>query len=151
MLFKRADGVLLTKLPGWRKFFPFLMPTRTESFILHQQPMRMKNGLALLARLNEGRTENRYSLFHIVLAACVRLVAMRPENNRFIIGRRIFQRKEILFAFVTKKEKTEKSAETNVKVSFEREDTLEKVAERTRGNVKEMKKSLHSLRTLSRR
>jgi hypothetical protein len=139
-LFSRADGTLLTKLPGWRKFFPYLMITRTESFILHHQMMRMKNALALLERLNQGRTENRYSLFHIVLAACVRLVAMRPENNRFIVGRRIYQRNQILFSFVAKKEKTEKSAETNVKIAFEADDTLEKVAERTRGNVRAAKK-----------
>jgi len=34
-LIKRSDGVYLRKLPGFRKMFPFLMRTRTESVILY--------------------------------------------------------------------------------------------------------------------
>jgi len=129
-LTRRPDGIYLSKLPGFRKIFPFLMPTRTESQIFHHQLIPMKRTLALLARLNEGRTEKRYSLFHVVLAAAVRVLATRPENNRFVVGRRIYQRKEISLAFVTKKELTESAAETNIKLVFEPTDTLEQVAQR---------------------
>ena len=126
----RPDGVLLTKLPGFRKMFPFLMPTRTESQIVHQQLIPMKKAMALLARLNEGRTERKYTIFHVVLAASVRMMALRPENNRFVVGRRIYQRKEIELSFVTKKELTESAAETNVKLVFQPTDTILEVAQR---------------------
>lgn len=127
----RPDGVLLRKLPGFRKMFPFLMPTRTESAIVHQQLIPVKKTLELLARLNEGRTERRFTIFHVVLAATLRVMAERPENNRFVVGRRIYQRKQIVFSFVTKKELTESSAETNVKIVFQPNDPLEEVARRT--------------------
>ncbi|HEY3447368.1 MAG TPA: 2-oxo acid dehydrogenase subunit E2 [Myxococcales bacterium] len=138
---KRSDGVLLSKLPGFRKMFPFLMPTRTESMIVHQQLIHMKKALAVLAKLNEGRTEKKYTLFHVVLAASLRLIAQRPENNRFVVGRRIYQRKEIVFSFVTKKELTEGSAETNVKLAFQPTDSIQKVAERIWDEVAKVKKS----------
>ncbi|MBI5543936.1 MAG: 2-oxo acid dehydrogenase subunit E2 [Deltaproteobacteria bacterium] len=141
---RRSDGVLLSRLPGFRKMFPYLMPTRTESIIVHQQSMRMKKALAILERLNQGRTERRYTLFHILLAAGVRLMATRPENNRFVVGRRIYQRKQIEMAFVTKKELTESAAETNVKIVFEPTDTLEQVAQRIWDVVATVKKSKSS-------
>ena len=141
---RRPDGVLLAKLPGFRKIFPFLMPTRTESQIFHHQIIPMKKTLALLAKLNEGRTEKRYSLFHVVLAASLRTLAMRPENNRFVVGRRIYQRKEITLGFVAKKEKTDTAAETNIKLSFEPTDTLEQVAERIWDAVSKTKSSKSS-------
>ncbi len=143
---KRSDGVLLTKLPGFRKMFPFLMPTRTESMIVHQQLIPMKKTLAVLNKLNEGKGEKdrRYTLFHVVLAASVRLIAQRPENNRFVVGRRIYQRNKIVFSFVTKKELTEQSAETNIKMEFEPTDTIQTVAQKIWDEVAKVKKSTTS-------
>ncbi|MGC4118310.1 MAG: 2-oxo acid dehydrogenase subunit E2 [Myxococcales bacterium] len=140
---KRSDGVLLTKLPGFRKMFPFLMPTRTESMIVHQQLIPMKKALAILNKLNEGRGEKdkKFTLFHVVLAASLRLIARRPENNRFVVGRRIYQRKGIVFSFVTKKDLTEHAAETNVKLEFQPTDTITDVANRIWDEVSKVKKS----------
>lgn len=144
LLTRRPDGVYLSRLPGFRRMFPFLMPTRTESTIVHQQDIRVKKTLALLARLNEGRTERKYTLFHVVLAASVRMMAERPENNRFVVGDRIYQRKQIVMSFVTKKELTETAAETNVKLAFEPTDTLEQVAARVWDAVGRVKKASSS-------
>ena len=141
---KRPDGILLTKLPGFRKMFPFLIETRTEAQIVHQQLIPMKKALAVLAKLNEGRTEKKYTIFHIVLAASVRMVAQKPDNNRFVVGKRIYQRKRIEFSFVTKKELTETAAETNVKLAFEPTDTIEQVAQRVWDEVGRVKKSSSS-------
>ncbi len=127
---RRSDGVLLTKLPGFRKMFPYLMPTRTEAYIHHEQKIRVKQTKALLEQLNQGRTEKKYSLFHVVLAAVVRVMAVRPDCNRFVAGKRIYQRRHIELSFIIKKELTDTAAETNVKLVFEPTDTLPQVAER---------------------
>jgi hypothetical protein len=140
-LFGRSDGVLLTRLPGFRKIFPFLMPTRTEAYMHHDQLARVKKTLALLERLNQGRTGKKYSLFHVVLAAAVRVMALRPDSHRFVAGRRIYQRRDIELSFVTKKELSDTAAETNVKLRFEPTDTLEQVAERVWSAVQATKKS----------
>jgi hypothetical protein len=132
---------VLTKLPGFRKIFPFLMPTRTEAYIHYEQKLRVKKALALLEKMNEGRTEKKYTFFHIVLAASVRMFSQRPDAHRFVSGRRIYQRRDIELAFVTKKQLTDTAAETNVKVRFDPTDTLEKVAERVWGSVAVAKKT----------
>jgi hypothetical protein len=120
------------------------MVTRTESTITYQQTIRVKKALALLERLNVGRTERRYTLFHVVLAAAVRTFACRPENNRFVVGRRIYQRRTIELSFVTKKELTERAAETTVKLTFDPQDTLEAVALRVHEAVAATKRSATS-------
>jgi hypothetical protein len=126
----RSDGVYLSKLPGFRKMFPFLMPTRTEAYMHHDQLLRMKKTLQVLEKLNEGRTEKKYTIFHVVLAGAVRVFALRPDAHRFVAGRRIYQRRDIELSFVTKRQLTDTAAETNVKLRFEPTDTLPQVAER---------------------
>ena len=143
-LFQRSDGVYLSKLPGFRKIFPHVMITRTEAYVHHDQLIRVKGALALLERLNEGRTTHKYTLFHVVLAAAVRILALRPDAHRFVAGRRIYQRRAIELSFVTKKELTDTAPETNVKLRFEPTDTLSEVAEKTWAAVKTTKASTSS-------
>lgn len=140
----RPDGILLTGLPGFRKMFPFLMRTRTESYIHYEQRIRVAKTLALLERLNEGRTDRRYTLFHVVLAAAVRIFALRPDAHRFVAGRRIYQRRAIELSFVTKRQMTDSAGETNVKLRFEPTDTLPQVAERVWAAVLAVKGSRSS-------
>jgi hypothetical protein len=137
----RPDGVLLTQLPGFRKIFPFVMPTRTEAYIHYQQKIRVKKALDFLTELNQGRMEQKYSFFHIVLAACVRLIALRPDAHRFVSGRRIYQRRYIEFSFIMKKQLTDTAAEANIKIRFEPTDTLETVAGRVWQAVSKVKKT----------
>jgi pyruvate/2-oxoglutarate dehydrogenase complex dihydrolipoamide acyltransferase (E2) component len=140
-IIKRRDGVYLKKLPGFRKMFPFLMPTRTESVIFYSQRVRLGETLAWLEKVNQGR-EKRLSVFHVVLAASARTLALRPDANRFIAGRRIYQRRTIDLSFVVKRELTEAAGETTVKITldprssvFDVADQVSAVVRSTRGSA----------------
>jgi pyruvate/2-oxoglutarate dehydrogenase complex dihydrolipoamide acyltransferase (E2) component len=137
---KRCDGVYLRKLSGFRKAFPFIMPTRTESVILYPQRVRLRETLDWLEKFNAGR-ERRISLFYVVLAASVRTLALRPDANRFVSGRRIYQRKTIDLSFIVKRELTESAAETNAKISFDPRSTIADVAAKVASIVYAMKES----------
>ncbi len=137
---KRCDGVYLRKLSGFRKAFPFLMPTRTESVILYPQRVRIRETLDWLEKFNAGR-EKRISLFYVVLAACARTLALRPDANRFVSGRRIYQRKSIDLSFIVKRELTESASETNAKISFDPKSTIADVIDKVSSIVYATKKS----------
>ncbi|MDD8027080.1 MAG: 2-oxo acid dehydrogenase subunit E2 [Acidobacteriota bacterium] len=137
---KRCDGVYLRKLPGFRKAFPFLMPTRTESVIYYPQRVRLRETMAWLEKFNAGR-ERKISIFYVVLAAGVRTLAMRPDANRFVSGRRIYQRRSIDLSFIVKRELTDEATETNAKLSFDPRSTIEDVAGRVSAAIKTVKKS----------
>jgi hypothetical protein len=119
----RSDGIRLRKLPGFRKMFPFLMRSRTESLIYHSLRLKIGPTLDWLDRAGAGG-ENKISLFHVILAAGVRTLALRPEANRFVAGRRLYQRRTIDLSFVVKRELTEEASETTVKVTFDPRSTV---------------------------
>ena len=64
------------------------------------------------------------SLMHIFIAAYVRLIAQRPQLNRFIRGQRIWTRKSIEIALTIKKEMTLDSPDTVVKITVDPGATL---------------------------
>ncbi len=125
----RCDGIRLRKLPGFRKIFPYLMRTRTESAIYYTLRLRIGHTLAWLAQANADR-EKKVTLFHIILAAGVRTLALRPEANRFVAGRRLYQRRTIDLSFVVKRELTEEAAETTVKITFDPRSSIIDVVDR---------------------
>lgn len=125
----RCDGVFLRKLPSFRKMFPYLMRTRTESAIYYTQRIKLRHTLSWLEKVNAGRAR-RISLFHVVLAAIVRTLALRPDANRFVSGRRIYQRRTIDLSFVVKREISEEASETTVKITFDPRSTIDEVSER---------------------
>jgi hypothetical protein len=136
----RSDGVLLRKLPGFRKMFPFVMRTRTESVIYSPQRLRIRSTLAWLDMANAGR-EKKITLFHVILAAGVRTLALRPEANRFVVGRRIYQRRTIDLSFVVKRDLSEQASETNVKLTFDPHSTIADVVQQVTSAVQAAKQS----------
>jgi len=136
----RSDGVRLRKLPSFRKMFPYLMRTRTESAVYYSRRLRIANTLAWLDRAN-ATPGKKITLFHVLLAAGVRTLALRPEVNRFVVGRRIFQRRTIDLSFVVKREISEEATETTVKITFDPRSTIADVVDRVGAVVNATKQS----------
>jgi hypothetical protein len=139
----RSDGVRLRKLPSFHKMFPYLMRTRTESTIYHFQRLRIGKTLAWLDKANAARVK-KISLFQVVLAGAVRTLALRPEANRFVLGRRIYQRRTIALSFVVKRELSEEATETTVKITFDPRSTIAEVADQVISAVNETRASPES-------
>jgi hypothetical protein len=139
----RPDGVRLRKLPGFRKIFPYLMRTRTESAVYFTKRLAVAPTLAWLERTNV-RGERKLSLFYVILAAVVRTLALRPEVNRFVAGRRLYQRRTIDLSFVVKRQLTEEASEVTLKLTFDPRATVDEVAGRVREAIDSTRKSATS-------
>jgi len=129
MAFKhRRDGIYLGKLHPFRKIFPYLMLTRTESVVYFSEKLDMTKVIVYLSKTNEGREKrDRITIFHVFLATVAKILKLRPELNRFIVGRRIYQHKDISLTFTEKKELTEQAPETNAHMVFDGTETLVEV------------------------
>jgi hypothetical protein len=136
----RSDGVRLRKLPGFRKIFPFLMRTRTESAVYFSKRLAVAPTMSWLERTNAAR-QKKISLFYVILAAAVRTLALRPEINRFVTGRRIYQRRTIDLSFVVKRELTEEASEITLKLTFDPRSTIDEVARRVQTAVEAARQS----------
>ncbi|MEN6379647.1 MAG: hypothetical protein ABFD15_08735 [Methanofastidiosum sp.] len=91
----RCDGKQIITLPNYKRIYPFVMKTRTESAIYADFEFEVEKTLEYMEKANAGLSEKKVKFFHIFIASLVRTVAMRPQLNRFVMGRRIFQRNEI--------------------------------------------------------
>lgn len=131
MLFiDRPDGKRIAQSHALNAMMPYMMKGRNESAVYYEKEIDMENALRHVRAKNavlDGIDQERYSLFALVLAVAVRTLALRPELNRFIHGRALYQRNHIALSFIVKQKMTEDAPEANAKVFFDPEDDLEEV------------------------
>ena len=134
---KRYDGTLIKGLPGFRLINPYVMKGRNESAVYFTHELRMKKTIEFIRQYNKENKGNgkRLTLFHVILCGIVRAIAFRPQMNRFISGKKIYQRNRIQFSFIVKKQLTDEGLETNVKITFSPFDTLQDVIEKVNREV----------------
>ncbi len=106
------------------------MKTRTESLIYADFELEVDKTLEYMGTVNQRHDEKKVKFFHIFIASLVRTIAMRPHLNRFVMGRRIFQRNKIQVSMIVKKKLDEESDYSNIKVTFDPRDTLDAVIEK---------------------
>ncbi|MBY8999549.1 MAG: 2-oxo acid dehydrogenase subunit E2 [Candidatus Heimdallarchaeota archaeon] len=124
---KRPDAELV-KTTKFHELEFYIMRKKLDSTIFNKTQVDLTHTFEFLEKYNKGRKdEDKLTLFQIYLAAGVRAVTLRPKINRFVSGRRLWQRNQILFSFVVKKEKTEDGEEINAMIEFDPFDTLETV------------------------
>lgn len=104
---------------------PTLMPNRAdnEAFITVDIDLAPMN--AYLAKKNEGRTEDKYSFFHIVSAAIGKAFVLRPKMNRFVCNNKLFQRHDITVAFTVKKQFDDKAEEGLAFFTYDPQETID--------------------------
>ncbi|HWR18896.1 MAG TPA: 2-oxo acid dehydrogenase subunit E2 [Clostridia bacterium] len=121
----RKDGYWLRETDALHAFTPYLMPNRTENeaFILEQ--IDLTNILNYLEKKNAEQPEYKYTIFHIITAALAKAITLRPRMNRFIKGRRIYERNELTFAFVVKKKFADEAHEALAFLSFDKDCTID--------------------------
>jgi hypothetical protein len=136
---KRRDGTAIKNLPAFTKIMPYLMPTRTEAAIFYQEDYDVTEALAYIKDFNKKNmreTGTILTLFEVVLCATARAISLRPQINRFIAGKRYYQRNQILLSFVAKKELTDEGKEVNIKVPFVVDETLSTTAKKVGEYIK---------------
>lgn len=136
MLRRRSDATYVEDLPPLRRIMPYLMPTRTESAVYFPQRIEVDDLLAWLDQVNAGRRpQDRVTLFHVLVTAIARAMRLRPELNRFVIGRRTYQHHDITISFIVKIAMREDAPETEVRLTFTGTETVEQVRERVEAAV----------------
>jgi hypothetical protein len=133
----RYDGRLLRSLDPLYLMIPYIMKTRGDAQNYFED--RIDVG-PLEAWLRAQRAGGRnVSFLHFFVAAYVRTLSQRPRMNRFVAGRKIYARNEILVSFALKKRLDEDSPETVVKLRFEPTATVHEVARAVESAVIENK------------
>ena len=118
----RADGFKLRKVDPLFRMIPHIMKDRTDSQVFFEDTIYLEETHRFIRELRkEGY---RLGFLHVVIASMVRVMSQKPKINRFVVGKKIYARKEIVFSLAIKKEMTEEAEETIIKVKFDPKATI---------------------------
>lgn len=106
----RPDGTLLETHP-YRRMMTFIMPTRSESIVYFDASV---NAERLLEYVETARARFHCDITHLAVGAATTGLADAHKMNRFINGRRLYQRKGIFVTFSMKRKKLDRDAKLAV-------------------------------------
>ncbi|MCR4676268.1 MAG: 2-oxoacid:acceptor oxidoreductase [Sphaerochaetaceae bacterium] len=121
---KRNDATQVYDIPVYNKIFPFLLKRRSDSLVFHSFEMDVTNTLEYIRKYNAKKPEFRMRFFYVFCAALLRTFVDRPELNRFIAGKRYWQRNELSMNFVVKEKMTDEAPETSNPLYFKEDMVL---------------------------
>ena len=121
----RKDGIWLKDLPAMNRIMPGIMPNRADNEAHINVEVDLRPLDAYLAQKNQGRTEDKYTYFHVISAAIAKAFILRPRMNRFICNKRIYQHRDLTLAFVVKKQFSDKSEEGLAFLSIDEKETMD--------------------------
>ena len=124
----RSDGKKLKKIDPIIRFTSYIMKKRYDAQVEMVKEVRCEEIDAFIKEnLNKGI---KYTYMHIVIASLVRMYALRPKLNRFVMNGRVYHRNQIFVSFAVKKHLDDNSDETTIKLSFTGKETLYQIKEK---------------------
>lgn len=133
MFGKRPDGRRIKNLAPIQMIMPYVMTTRSDSMNMYEDTFPCE---AMDSYIKEKEAQGiKVSYMHILIAATVRLIALRPQLNRFCMNGRIYARPKIWCSFVVHPTLRNDSEGTTIKMCFEGTETISEIIDMINGRV----------------
>ena len=126
MFGKRPDGRIIRNLDPMQQIMPYIMKTRNDSMNMFEDTFACEPWDSYIKEKAEQSVKINY--MHIFIAAIVRIIALRPQLNRFIMNGRIYARPKIWVSFVVHPTLHDGSTGTTIKLCFEGTESIFDVA-----------------------
>ena len=107
----RRDGKLIRQQDGMHLIMPMIYPNRCDNEAFISERIDLTNIDKYLAAKNAENPEFKYTLFHLIVAAILKTIILRPKLNRFIANKNNYQRNTYSASFVVKKHFDDNSEE----------------------------------------
>ncbi len=127
MFGKRPDGRAIRNLDPMQKIMPYIMKTRTDSMNMYEDTFPCDVWDTYIKEKEMQGIKMGY--MHILIAALVRLLAQRPQLNRFVMNGKIYARPKIWVSFVVHPTLKDGSTGTTIKLCFEGTENIIEVAQ----------------------
>lgn len=142
---KRSDGVLIKSLNPFFEIIPYIMKERSGSQNFFKQVFCAD---PIDKYISEKRKEGfRIDYLHIFLAAYVKVLSERPQLNRFIMNKRIYQRNNISISMVIKHSFDDEGEETTVKFEFTGKENIYETSKIINNLIAETKNQKNNTKT----
>ncbi|NQV30971.1 MAG: 2-oxo acid dehydrogenase subunit E2 [Candidatus Marinimicrobia bacterium] len=130
----RPDGTYVKNLKNTRKIMPFLMHGRAESTVYYEQHLEVEKAWNFVEEFHQ-RTGLKASILHFIIWRSAQVLEHRPGLNRFVAGRRIYQRDGIWVSFSMKKEMTDEAPLVVVKKKIDPSWSFEETVRQIQGGI----------------
>lgn len=139
----RRDAKLVKNLDPMHIIVPLLYPGRCDNEAYISERISLTNINEYLDKKNAnlavktGDSDDvfKYTLFHMVVTAILKVLTQRPKMNYFIANGRIYSRNDITASFVVKKKFSDSAAEALTVLKGEADDNLDSIHEKIRSQV----------------
>ena len=127
MFAKRPDGRVIKNLDPMQQIMPYVMKTRTDSMNMYEDTFPCD---VWDSYIKEKEAEGiKLGYMHIFIAGIVRIMALRPQLNRFIMNGKIYARPKIWVSFVVHPTLKDGSTGTTIKLCFNGTESILEIAE----------------------
>lgn len=130
----RKDGIRVRKIDSTHKIMPYLMANRTEAEVYIIEKINITNLMKYLDEENK-KSDYKITLFHAVITALAKTIYNRPLLNRFIAGKRYYDRYDVSFGFVAKNKLIDKSEERLIILNTKNNMNLKDISKKINSKV----------------
>lgn len=131
----RRDGRLVREADSMHKFAGFLLPNRCDNEAVMSELVDMTAVEEFVKMKNSDSPDFKYTMFHVICAAVAKVLYDRPKMNYFYAGNRLYERNEISFSFVVKRQFVDSSSEALAIIKLDKESDVSPL-EQIYGKVK---------------
>lgn len=123
----RKDGKLLRDIDSMHYIMPLMYPNRCDNEAFMHVRIDLTKAEAYLEKKNADNPAYRYNLFQLVVTAMLKTITLRPQMNRFIANKNMYQRNEITAAFTVKKVFSDQGGEALARIYARETDTIDTI------------------------
>lgn len=136
----RRDGTLIRDIDAMHYVMPLMYPNRCDNEAFMSMAVDISNTEEYIRAYNKDHPEGRISIFDLIIAAMLKTIELRPQMNRFIANKNVYQRNNITAAFTVKKEFSDDGDETLARIVADENDTLADISAKVRQQIAFCKK-----------
>ncbi len=125
----RKDAKLIRKQDSMHLLMPMVYPNRCDNEAFISERIDLTNIDKYLEKRNAENPEFKFTLFHLIVAAILKTIILRPKLNRFIANKNNYQRNTYSASFVIKKQFADSSEEGMAFVYATEDSTLDSLHE----------------------
>ena len=120
----RRDGTKIRDIDGMHYVMPLMYPNRCDNEAYMTIRIRLEKTEAYIRQKNKENPGARITLFGVIITAVLKAINLRPQMNRFIANKTVYQRNNLTAAFTVKKNFTDEGEETLARIYAKPDDTL---------------------------
>lgn len=140
----RRDGRWVREAPGLQCIMANLMPNRTDCEVYLSDSIDVTELMRYIEKKNLSHPEYKTTVFHCFMFSVAKMIRERPVMNRFIQGRRMYERNEISLSFVCKRRFADHAEEALMVLVPKDDQNIDDISKKISGDIRETRKSEHA-------